>query len=235
MQETKDLKAQAREQTARASRTRRRPGSRRSRTFRPRATCSSRTARSTRRRSRTFMKAAIEFDTWSEDHAGAAAGPAEAADEDAVRQDRRRQSGGRASRRGIDLVLADQRPELPENLDRSTSSSFARAEPAATCCTPRQGRHQQRVIATLDSKYKAGGGTPPAPATGAGAQRRRRRAWNGRRHPAPATGAGSGAGDEVRTQLIHPRGGSVDASSHARRHRRRSCNARHRRRSAIAR
>ena len=72
-----------------------------------------------------------------------------------------------AQQKGLDLVLADQRPDLPENLGQiSVDQLRAILNGRNVLFSSEKVDVTQAVIAELDAKYKAGGGGPPAPAAG---------------------------------------------------------------------
>ena len=116
-----------------------------------------------------------------------------------------------AQRDGYDLVVADQRPALPDDLDQVNAAQLrALINSRNVLYAAPKVDISDAVIALLDSKYKAkgGGAASPAPAAGgAGAPAARRPAPGTGSPPAAprqpgggATGAGesgAGAGDGV--------------------------------------
>ena len=136
----------------------------------------------------TFMKEAIEFDTWSKITQAQLQGQQKqqmkslfdkivAATQEVAQQ------------RGIDLVIADQRPDLPENLAAINVEQLRGILNGRNIMFASQRVDlSQEVIAALDAKYRAGGGAAgagsTAPATG-GAP-----AGGAAPAPAPAPAAG---------------------------------------------
>jgi Skp family chaperone for outer membrane proteins len=117
----------------------------------------------------TFMQEAIQFDTWTKITQAQLQGQ---------QKQQMKQlfdkivaaTGEVAQQQGFDLVLADHRPELPENLGMINVDQLRQLlnqrnvmfvnDKSGVDITP-------AVVANLDSKYKAAGGTPPpAPAPG---------------------------------------------------------------------
>ena len=117
-----------------------------------------------------FMKAAIEFDTWSKIT-------------QAQLQGQQKQqmktlfdkivaaTGEVAQQKGLDMVLADQRPEMPDNLTQVTVDQLrAMLNGRNILYSTDKVDLNNAVIAALDAKYKASGPAPapastPAPAT----------------------------------------------------------------------
>jgi outer membrane protein len=120
---------------------------------------------------KAFMKEAIEFDTWSKITQAQLQGNQK--QQMKILFDKIVTATQEvATARAIDLVLADQRPDLPENL------AAINVEQLRGILNQRNVLHatakvdlSQEVIAKLDEKYKAGGGAPAAgtgPAAGSG-------------------------------------------------------------------
>ena len=120
-----------------------------------------------------FMKEAIEFDTWSKITQATLQGQQKqqmktlfdkivAATQEVAQQ------------KGVDLVIADQRPDMPDNLTQvSVEQLRAMLNGRNILYTTEKIDLNNAVIAALDAKYKASGGpsaapaatpTPPAPA-----------------------------------------------------------------------
>lgn len=117
-----------------------------------------------------FMKNAIEFDTWSK------------VTQAQLQGQQKQQMKALfdkivaavttvATARGLDIVIADQRPDLPENLGNITVEQLrAILNSRNVLFNNTKVDISPDVIAELDKNYKAGGGAPPAPApAGAGA------------------------------------------------------------------
>lgn len=110
-----------------------------------------------------------------------------------------------AQRDGYDLVVADQRPALPDDLDQVNAAELrARINSRNVLYAAPKVDISDAVIALLDSKYKAkgGGAASPAPAgTGAASGARKPAAGAGSAPAAPRqpgggpTGTGPGAGE----------------------------------------
>lgn len=113
---------------------------------------------------KAFMKEAIEFDTWSKITQAQLQGNQK--QQMKVLFDKIVTATQEvASARGIELVIADQKPDLPENLSQINvdqlrgilnQRNVLHADPKVDL--------SDEVIAKLDEKYKAGGGASPAPA-----------------------------------------------------------------------
>jgi Skp family chaperone for outer membrane proteins len=139
---------------------------------------------------RAFMQEAIQFDTWTKITQAQLQGQQKqqmkqlfdkivAATAEVAQQE------------GYDLVLADQRPELPDNL------GVINVEQLRQLLNQRNVLYgnekvdiSAKVIANLDSKYKAAGGAPAAGAGGAGAGAAGAGAGGAAPAPAPTPGAG---------------------------------------------
>ena len=138
-----------------------------------------------------FMQAAIEFDTWSKITQAQLQGQQKqqmktlfdkivASTQEVAQQ------------RGIDLVIADQRPDLPENLAAISVEQLRGILNGRNImfAGPKVDLSQE-VIADLDAKYRAGGGntggstSSPAPTGAAPAP-----AGGGAAAPAPAPAGG---------------------------------------------
>ena len=127
-----------------------------------------------------FMQAAIEFDTWSKITQAQLQGQQKQQMKtlfDKIVQS----TQAVAQQRGIDLVIADQRPDLPENLAAINVEQLRGILNSRNIMFATQRVDlSQDVIADLDAKYRAGGGagSSSAPAGGGAAGA-----------PAPAGGA----------------------------------------------
>jgi len=70
-----------------------------------------------------------------------------------------------AQQKNLDLVVAEQKADLPENIDQVSRENLQLALRSRNIMFNKpQLDITQEVIAALDAKYKAGGGTAPAPA-----------------------------------------------------------------------
>ena len=70
-----------------------------------------------------------------------------------------------AQAKGLELVFADQRPDMPDNLTQiSVEQLRAMLNGRNILFTSEKVDLNSAVIAELDAKYKAGGGGPPTPA-----------------------------------------------------------------------
>ena len=115
---------------------------------------------------RTFMQAAIEFDTWSKIKQAELQGQQK--QQMKVLFDKIVAAAQEvATQKQIDLVLADQRPDLPENLGQVNVEQLRAILNGRNIIYMNQKVDiSGDVIAALDAKYRAGGGAPPpAPAT----------------------------------------------------------------------
>src|SRR5918993_760708 len=123
-----------------------------------------------------LMDAALEFQLWGQQTKA----KAERNQKRQMKQlfERIEQAVGEVAQRdGYDVVLADQHPELPENLDQINFEQLrALINARSVLYTAKKSDISDAVIALLDSKYKgrgSSGGTPaPAPAPAAGPRRR---------------------------------------------------------------
>jgi Skp family chaperone for outer membrane proteins len=119
---------------------------------------------------KAFMQAAIEFDTWSKITQAQLQGQQK--QQMKILFDKIVTATTQvAQRKGLDLVLADQRPELPENLAAINVDQLRAILNGRNVLysTPRVDISND-VVAALDAQYRAGGGagaSSPAPAGGA--------------------------------------------------------------------
>jgi Skp family chaperone for outer membrane proteins len=115
-----------------------------------------------------FMQEAIQFDTWSKITQAQLQGQQKTQMKnlfDKIVQ----ATTAVAQQKGLDLVFADQRPDLPENLGQiSVDQLRAILNGRNVLFSNDKVDITQSVIAELDAKYKAGGGAPPAAAPAAG-------------------------------------------------------------------
>jgi Skp family chaperone for outer membrane proteins len=137
----------------------------------------------------TFMQEAIQFDTWTKITQAQLQGQ---------QKQQMKQlfdkivaaTGEVAQQQNLDLVLADHRPELPENLGMINTDQLRQLlnqrnvmyvnDKGGVDITP-------AVVANLDAKYKAAGGQPaPAPAPGIGGAGTGGTGGTGGTNPAPA-------------------------------------------------
>ena len=117
----------------------------------------------------TFMQEAIQFDTWTKITQAQLQGQ----QKQQMKQlfDKIVASTGEvAQQQGYDLVLADHRPELPENLGMINTDQLRQLlnQRNVMFVNDKAGVDiTSEVVANLDAKYKAAGGQPaPAPAPG---------------------------------------------------------------------
>ena len=111
-----------------------------------------------------FMKAAIDFDTWQKITQATVQGQ-QKQQMKALFDKIVTATSEVAQQKGIDLVLADQRPDLPENLAQVNVDQLRALLNTRNIVYmgPKVDLNPD-VIAALDAKYRAGGGTAPAPA-----------------------------------------------------------------------
>jgi len=113
-----------------------------------------------------FMQEAIQFDTWSKITQAQLQGQQKTQMKNLFDKIVAATTAV-AQQKGLDLVLADQRPDLPENLGQiSVDQLRAILNGRNVLFSTEKVDITQAVIAELDAKYKAGGGGPPAPAAG---------------------------------------------------------------------
>ena len=113
-----------------------------------------------------FMQEAIQFDTWSKITQAQLQGQQKTQMKNLFDKIVAATTAV-AQQKGLDLVLADQRPDLPENLGQiSVDQLRAILNGRNVLFSSEKVDVTQAVIAELDAKYKAGGGGPPAPAAG---------------------------------------------------------------------
>jgi Skp family chaperone for outer membrane proteins len=118
----------------------------------------------------SFMTAAIEFDTWSKITQAQLQGQ-QKTQMKTLFDKIVAATGEVAQQKGFDLVLADQRPDLPENLAAINVEQLrAILNTRNVLFAGQKVDITNDVIASLDAKYRAGGGgsTAPAPAPAAG-------------------------------------------------------------------
>jgi Skp family chaperone for outer membrane proteins len=119
-----------------------------------------------------FMQEAIQFDTWSKITQAQLQGQ-QKQQMKALFDKIVAATGQVAQQKGFDLILADQRPDLPENLAAiSVDQLRAILNGRNVLFNNQKVDISGDVVAALDAQYKAGGGAPaasatPAPATGA--------------------------------------------------------------------
>jgi len=122
---------------------------------------------------KTFMKEAIEFDTWSKITQAQLQGQQK--QQMKVLFDKIVTATTTvAQQKGVDLVLADQRPELPDNLAQINVEQLrAILNSRNVLFSNAKVDLSNDVIAVLDQQYKAGGGgaasSAPSPAPGGAA------------------------------------------------------------------
>ena len=114
-----------------------------------------------------FMQEAIQFDTWSKITQAQLQGQQKTQMKNLFDKIVAATTTV-AQQKGIDLVLAEPRPDLPDNLGQiSVDQLRAILNGRNVLFSTDKVDITQSVIAELDSKYKASGGAPPAaPATG---------------------------------------------------------------------
>jgi Skp family chaperone for outer membrane proteins len=114
---------------------------------------------------RAFMQEAIQFDTWTKITQAQLQGQQKSQMKQLFDKIVAATSEV-AQQQGYDLVLADQRPELPENLGMINVEQLrALLNQRNILFANEKVDISPAVIANLDSKYKAGGGAASAPAT----------------------------------------------------------------------
>lgn len=100
-----------------------------------------------------------------------------------------------AERDGFDLVVADQRPDLPQNLDEVNFDQLrGLINSRNVLYASAKADISDRVIALLDARYK-GAAAAPAGGTGAGAGSGARKPANPARQGGSGAGTGAGGGD----------------------------------------
>ena len=115
-----------------------------------------------------FMQEAIQFDTWSKITQAQLQGQQKAQMKNLFDKIVAA-TAAVAQQKGVDLVLADQRPDLPENLAAINVDQLrAILNGRNVLFSTDKVDITQAVVAELDAKYKASGGAP-APAAGGAA------------------------------------------------------------------
>ena len=120
---------------------------------------------------KNFMQEAIQFDTWSKITSAQLQGQQKQQMKTLFDKIVSATSAV-AQQKGIDLVIADQRPDLPENLAQiNVEQMRAILNGRNVIYNTNKADITHDVIAQLDSTYKSSGGgtTAPAPIGGAGA------------------------------------------------------------------